>query len=79
MRKHFFKDESRECFIEVYTNNRSKIVVVYFAHRLFFAERLLEERIPLPCSNAELGCSTELVADAIRRHETEECPFGLLR
>ena len=50
-----------------------------FNFRLFFAERLLEERIPLACINSELGCKFELVGDRLKKHETEECPFGLLR
>ena len=59
--------------------NTHSLIFTHLLFRLFFAERLLEERIPLPCCNAELGCKIEHVADRIRKHETEECPFGLLR
>lgn len=47
--------------------------------RLFFAERMLEERIPLACSNSGLGCKVELISERIKRHELDECPFGILR
>jgi len=43
-------------------------------HRLFFAEKLLEERVPMACSYAPHGCELELTGVEIRRHEQEGCP-----
>jgi len=42
--------------------------------RLYFAERLLEERVPIACSFAEFGCELELTGPAMKRHEKEGCP-----
>ena len=44
-------------------------------NRLYFAERLLEERVPLPCKYEEHGCPVELVSNLIRRHEEDGCPY----
>ena len=44
-------------------------------HRLYFAERLLEERVPISCTFAELGCDLELAGAAMKRHEESGCPF----
>jgi len=42
-------------------------------HRLYFAEKLLEERIPIACMFAPFGCDVELTGGEIKRHE-EACP-----
>ncbi len=43
--------------------------------RLYFAERLLEERVPVQCKFADLGCQLELIGNLMRRHEEEGCPY----
>lgn len=44
-------------------------------YRLYFAERLLEERVPISCSFAEYGCTVEAPGAAIKSHEEFGCPF----
>ncbi|XP_059080415.1 E3 ubiquitin-protein ligase siah2-like [Tigriopus californicus] len=39
--------------------------------RLLFAERLLEECVPVPCEFADLGCPMELVSNQLKRHEAQ--------
>ena len=41
--------------------------------RLVFAERLLEERIALPCRYSDSGCAEELLSRDLDRHE-RDCP-----
>lgn len=38
-----------------------------------FAERLLEERVPVPCRFADHGCNEELLLRFLTKHE-RECP-----
>lgn len=40
-------------------------------NRLLFAEKLLEERVPIPCEFADLGCPIELVSNQLKRHESQ--------
>jgi len=44
-------------------------------HRLYFAERLLEERVPIACSFAEFGCELELIGSEMKAHERQGCPY----
>ena len=44
-------------------------------YRLYFAERLLEERVPISCTFADYGCKLEAPGAAIKRHEETGCPF----
>lgn len=44
-------------------------------YRLYFAERLLEERVPIACSYADFGCKVEAPGAAIKRHEEAGCSF----
>ena len=41
---------------------------------MYFAEKLLEERVPMACSYAVHGCELELTGGAIRTHE-QSCPY----
>ena len=43
--------------------------------RLYFAERLLEEKVPAQCKFAQFGCTLELTGPDLFKHESEECPF----
>ncbi len=44
--------------------------------RLYFAERLLEERVPVQCKFADFGCTVELVGNLMKQHEESGvCPF----
>lgn len=44
-------------------------------YRLYFAERLLEERVPISCTFADHGCKVESPGAAMKRHEENGCPF----
>ena len=43
--------------------------------RLYFAERLIEEKVPVQCKFSALGCRLELTGQDLFRHEAEECPY----
>ena len=43
--------------------------------RLYFAERLIEDKVPNQCKFADLGCDVELIGQLLLRHEASECPF----
>ena len=43
--------------------------------RLYFAERLLEDKVPAQCKFADFGCKVELVGSLLLRHEHNGCPF----
>ena len=43
--------------------------------RLYFAERLLEDKVPAQCKFSELGCEVELIGHLLMQHENGKCPF----
>ena len=43
--------------------------------RLYFAERLLENKVPAQCKFSELGCEVELIGHLLMQHENGKCPF----
>ncbi len=49
-----------------------------FPSRLVFAERLLEERVPLPCRFSDAGCPEQLLTRLLARHEAD-CGFQPVR
>jgi hypothetical protein len=43
--------------------------------RLYFAERLIEDKVPVQCQYADHGCQVELVGNLLKRHEDNGCPY----
>ena len=43
--------------------------------RLYFAERLLEDKVPAQCKFSEFGCDVELIGYLLIQHENGKCPF----
>jgi len=43
--------------------------------RLYFAERLLEDKVPAECKFSEFGCEVELIGYLLMQHENGKCPF----
>ena len=53
---------------------RVRLPSISNTNRLLFAERLVQDRLPVPCKYADDGCPVELVSTPLARHE-EDCPF----
>ena len=47
--------------------------------RLYFAERLLEEKVPAPCKFTHLGCQVEDIGHRLMQHENGQCPHEPLK
>lgn len=47
--------------------------------RLYFAERLLEDKIPAQCKFNHLGCQVELIGHLLAQHENGQCPFEIIQ
>ena len=43
--------------------------------RLYFAERLLEDKVPAQCKFHNLGCQVELKGHLLMQHENGRCPY----
>ena len=47
--------------------------------RLYFAERLLEDKVPAECKFQDLGCQVELIGHLLMQHENGRCPYEPIR
>ena len=47
--------------------------------RLYFAERLLEDKVPAQCKFSDFGCNVELIGHLLVQHENGKCPFEPLK
>lgn len=50
-------------------------ITVENQQRLYFAERLIENKIPAQCKFTHLGCEVELIGHLLMQHENGRCPF----